>query len=423
MKQEQEELLALLHPLEPAEQSKRQFVKNRRKQVILAAGAVMVLCVGIWLKGRGRELLQGENQLLRPETGNVAYELMVSDGEQEADVTIQVPARRLAGEELECMYAAAMVTLQEQLLGENAALTQVQYNLNLITELPEYGLTIEWDTSDTPYIRSDGLVKNTQLAKPQEAQLTATLCYGDERREQVFWLTILPYPYSERELFLADLEQALSQADEETALQKYRNLPTQLNGVALKWSEKKQNYVGLFAVLGVLLVVLVYCRAGSLLQQKKKEREEQLLLDYPALLSKLMLLLGAGLTVRGAWERIAEDYRKSGKKRYAYDEMLRALSQMELGVPEGRAYEEFGTRCGLLSYLRFTTLLVQNLKKGSKRLIPLLWLESQEAFSERKEQARRKGEEAGTKLLLPMGGMLVIVLVMILVPAFASFQI
>ena len=53
----------------------------------------------------------------------------------------------------------------------------------------------------------------------------------------------------------------------------------------------------------------------------------------------------------------------------------------------------------------------------------LLRMGSEEAFSERKNQARRKGEEAGTKLLLPMGGMLLIVFVLILVPAFASFPV
>ena len=43
----------------------------------------------------------------------------------------------------------------------------------------------------------------------------------------------------------------------------------------------------------------------------------------------------------------------------------------------------------------------------------LLKLESIQAFEERKAQAKRLGEEAGTKLLLPMFLMLAVVLVIV----------
>lgn len=51
----------------------------------------------------------------------------------------------------------------------------------------------------------------------------------------------------------------------------------------------------------------------------------------------------------------------------------------------------------------------QNLRKGTKGLSELLKLESIQAFEERKARAKRLGEEAGTKLLLPMFLMLVVV--------------
>ena len=44
------------------------------------------------------------------------------------------------------------------------------------------------------------------------------------------------------------------------------------------------------------------------------------------------------------------------------------------------------------------------------------------AWEEKKRKARQQGEKIGTKLLLPMMGMLTIVFIMILVPAFLSFQ-
>jgi len=67
--------------------------------------------------------------------------------------------------------------------------------------------------------------------------------------------------------------------------------------------------------------------------------------------------------------------------------------------------------------------LEQNLKKGTKGLAQMLENESLEAFEERKNIAKRLGEEAGTKLLAPMAIMLIIVMIIVIVPALLSFSI
>ena len=84
-----------------------------------------------------------------------------------------------------------------------------------------------------------------------------------------------------------------------------------------------------------------------------------------------------------------------------------------LGTSEVIAYERFGRRVKLLPYLRFSSLIAQNVKKGSGELLNQL--------EERKELAKRLGEEAATKLLIPMVLMLLIVLSIIMVPGMLSF--
>ena len=76
---------------------------------------------------------------------------------------------------------------------------------------------------------------------------------------------------------------------------------------------------------------------------------------------------------------------------------------------------------GLQQYMKLGSLLEQNRKNGSKNLRDTLKVEMAEAFEQRKHQARRLGEEAGTKLLLPLFMMLSIVMVMIAVPALMEF--
>ena len=65
----------------------------------------------------------------------------------------------------------------------------------------------------------------------------------------------------------------------------------------------------------------------------------------------------------------------------------------------------------------------QNLRKGTKGLGDLLKMESVQAFEDRKARAKRMGEEAGTRLLIPMFLMLAEVLIIVVVPAFLSMQI
>lgn len=53
----------------------------------------------------------------------------------------------------------------------------------------------------------------------------------------------------------------------------------------------------------------------------------------------------------------------------------------------------------------------------------LLQREAQEAFEERKNMAKKLGEEAGTKLMIPLFLMLAVVFVVVTVPAFLTIQI
>ena len=66
-------------------------------------------------------------------------------------------------------------------------------------------------------------------------------------------------------------------------------------------------------------------------------------------------------------------------------------------------------------------MLSQNLTKGSKGLSELLMREASLGMEERRNLARRMGEEAGVKLLLPMMLMLVLVMVILIVPSVLAF--
>ncbi len=146
------------------------------------------------------------------------------------------------------------------------------------------------------------------------------------------------------------------------------------------------------------------------------------MLDFAEIVSKMSLLYEAGLSIYKAWEKIVSDHETTGKERFAYQEMKLALEKINSGVSEKEAYVQFGKRCGLHAYIKFGNLLDQNLSKGTKGMKQSLKEEVEESFEERKKLARKKGEEASTKLLFPMVLMLMVVIVIIAVPALMSIN-
>ncbi len=168
---------------------------------------------------------------------------------------------------------------------------------------------------------------------------------------------------------------------------------------------------------------MIYAGKDKDLSREVEKREREMLIDYPEIVSKLTLLIGAGMTVRAAFEKVALDYKKkTGSRRsFAGEEMLITVHRMKSGISESEAYLDFGKRCAVKRYTKLGALLSQNIRKGSTGLLTELEREVREAFEERKATARKAGEAAGTKLLLPMVLMLSVVMLIIIVPAFMSF--
>ena len=238
---------------------------------------------------------------------------------------------------------------------------------------------------------------------------------------------VLPPVLGPEEQFYRELAAAVEKLRKETEEEERQELPLRAQGKELVWKENTPLDFVWILVLTLLSMGLLYTAGDRELKRKTREREEQMCRDYVRIVGRLTLLLGAGSTVRNAWEMIAADYetrRRQGREelRYAYEEMAFACREMQNGVAEAKAYENFGIRCHVPAYLKLSALLEQNLKKGTKGLAGLLRSEAEEAKAWRRELARRKGEEASTRLLLPMILMLAVVMLFILVPAGMSMQ-
>ena len=144
---------------------------------------------------------------------------------------------------------------------------------------------------------------------------------------------------------------------------------------------------------------------------------DEVLRDYPGMLSKLTLLVNAGVPIREAWLRVAAD-----NEGLLYQEMRNTAMELSNGIQEIEAYKAFGERCSIKSLKKFSTMMIQNLQKGSNEVVIFLKDMSNEAWEEKKHEVKRKGEKASSKLIMPIGLIFLGVMILIIVPMFASLR-
>ncbi len=359
--------------------------------------------------------------------GDREEELEVTIGDTEGTMTVKVGEQEYSQEELEKVFEEAGEKLEVLVLGENQSLDEVRSSLNLINKIPDTGITVSWELDNYEVMNLQGDLKQENLTDEGTLlKLTALLSYKEEVAEFTFYARLYPPKLNQTEKLLKKLDEELARLDEETKQEDRLLLPSEVDGVPVIWSYGRNFRAVALLLIGIAMTLFLYVSEQEKRKDQKKKREVQMALDYPQMVSKLTLYLGAGMTVRKAWYRIAEEYDRQKQekgRREVYEEMIYTMHEIQGGGSEGECYERFGERCALPVYKKFGAMLSQNLKKGTKGLASLLKQEADNAFEERKSLARRLGEEAGTKMLIPMFLMLAVVLVMIVVPAFFSIQI
>ena len=401
---------------------------DKRQVICVSLGIILALAVTfvekqdtVLTKGNGLERNtygQGETQQ------EILVEGLLA---KKVPLAVRIGERRYTKEEAADAIHMAAEELSAQITGGNESLEQVQSRLELVTWLDKYGISVRWQPDDTELISASGEVFNSGCPESgRETFLTATLKAGEYAEDYIYRVNVLPPGRTQEEKELAAFENFLMEKEEEQKYSEVFILPEEFEGKTLTYSADRGRSSLMFPLLGILAAILLPLKDRQREQEAKKKRECQMMMDYSEILSRLVVFLGAGLPVRKAWAKIVEDYRRTEEKagkRAAYEEMAAAYYLMQRGVPEIQAYSEFGNRCRVLPYRKLAGILEQNVKNGSKSLTPVLEAEMEAAFEQRKNLARRLGEEASTKLLLPLFMMLLIVMVMITVPAFLAFGI
>ncbi len=404
-------------------------LSKEQKRLLLPGLCVvgsLLLYVGLTFFSKGESEIVG-NRLERGGygDGSSVYEVEV-DGllEEPVDLAVEVGPRIYTEQEAERVFEEIMEGMEEKIRGKNPSLMEVREDLKLPSRWEDSGVRLLWYSEDPEWISATGKIEKT-VEEPQNVQLQVHMSAGKYQAEYLIFLRLMPVIQTDEEALRSGLIKEIASREESAQSEPWMELPETYEGRRLTYRKKEENLYAVIPILGVVMAVLLFSQESAEQKKKEKLREKELLMDYAELVSKLMVLIGAGLTVRSAWERMVRDYEsaldgKRIKRRVAYEEMRQTSFEIANGISESVAFREFGRRCGVQQYLKLSSLLEQNRRSGMKNLRAILTAEMEDAFEARKNLARTMGEEAGTKLLAPLFMMLGIVMVMIMVPAMMS---
>lgn len=416
--------LEKLHPGERKQQLCTRYYVNKMAKSLQICLAGTFLGLVLSAQARGNSALGEDGTITRTayEDGGMDVEVVCELPQGKQKFKIEVAAKSFEEEEIKEIYEAFRRELPGLLAGDNPSLQEVTGNLSLLESYEGYPFAVSWESSDPDIIRSDGTV--AAVEEERKIELGADIsCEKWEWKEKIS-VRVMPSERSEEERIHLELEKLLLASEQESRTKREWKLPKNWEGQELMWKLNTEDR-GIWLFAGVTAVAfLIFFLADKDLHDEVEKRRNRMKKDYPDIVHKLALYLGAGMTIRGTFQKMGEEYertRNTGEEQNpVYEEILYACRELRTGTMESVVYERFGQRTGLQEYIRLSTLLAQNLKKGNSTLLQRLREEADKASLERIQYGRRLGEEAMTKLLLPMVMMLLVVMLMIMIPAFTS---
>lgn len=359
-----------------------------------------------------------------PEGQDKKVELDVSIGDDKQNIVIDITAKRYSDKEFKTKLKEAKNYVKDNYLGDNKSSEEVCESLNLVTYIPDNAIKVQWECDVDDIVAEDGSIERSQITEPVVVQITAIFSYFEIEEDMPLEFIVVPVKKSKRELLWDKWSSMLHELSQITAQSDFLQLPLIVEGKKVSYKSPEKNCLIIIITVSIFVIILVPVLIDSRMKEKIKQREQELRIDYPEFVEKFVLLISAGLNCKGAWYRIADEYtrkcKNGNKKRYLYEEILLTKRQLENGMNEAKAYELFGRRTGILKYMKFSTMLVQNLKKGSSELLKILEYEAADVLKERRENAKILGEQAGTKLLMPMMLMMIEVFAIIIYAAFQN---
>lgn len=412
--------------------------KIRAYQAELLIAILFALLGGALQYREGREEVH-ELERAGPGEGEMEEELEVTIDTEKKAYHVILPERLLTVEEKKAYLKKAWKEVEEGFLEKGQELGHITERVHMQQQYADAMVTAEWkvelknqefdgtgtiDDLELPMGDQGEILEQLLTKEGATLEFTVRLICEDAMAEHTFLGRIYPKERKGMERLEYLLQQKIEESNKHTAYEKKMELPQEIENVQISWKKKAEHSGVKIWVLGLIMIVGLQARKRQQKKESEQKRKQKLELQYPEFVSQVALLLNAGMTMEMIFIRIGDNYKRTRErgKKEVYEELLVAVGQLKEGVAEGKVYEKFAERCGLPEYRRVCSYITQNLRKGSQALGSILDQEAKDAMQKRQSFAKKLGEEAETKMLLPMLCMLILVLVILIYPAIVVFQ-
>jgi len=397
----------------------RKTAKLSSREIIVIAVTLLLTLIA-FLRSGSESVITEEGTIIREDyTGKDRSVSLVADIENvgSKEYEIDISKRQLSYEEIEKLYKDFYPILINTMLNGNSSSDMITGDLCFPDSIEGYPFEISFSCKDRDCIAYDGKLLASERGK---TEITCQVSYLDWKKDFILSAEYYPELYSPQKDIPEMLEESLIDIDKIDPLEDHVSLPPEVDGHKVTYYDPESKKNPLILLLGISAAFMVLIAAQKDRKDEKKKRREEIQHEYPVVLQKMVMYLSSGINIRNCWIRIYEDSVIMKRKNPIYREIEEMINEIKTGISEETAYTNFSNRVALPEVTRMTSLLSQNLRKGSTDISNLLSEEAGQAFEDRKRRAKIKGEEAGTALLGPMILLMIVVMVMIMVPAFLN---
>ncbi|MCR4839457.1 MAG: type II secretion system F family protein [Eubacterium sp.] len=395
------------------EDATSRYMERRFRQFMAGLGVLWILGLGVLLLPAGDE---EADRIRRPDAGEDAAGIAVqlTDGEVTTEFTLQVGNRHLTEAEFGAARDAAVEWLKKAVLGDNASLDYVTEDLSFPKKDSSGILKLSWDTDALTVIGRGGTVRRKELREPQQVRITVTMTDDVHKSDTELIANVIPESYTESKV--ERVQRLLGELEESSRDSEVFELPEQMEGITVnqKQTNKRDMICKLYPFI-ILIAGILFLLQGSKEKERLKRREGLLQEVFYRFVKRLTLQLSAGESLQGSLQAAA-----AIERQFLVPEIQYTVNRIRTGTPESSAYAELGRSIGLRSYIRLFSTISTAAPRGSSQLLNLLEQEVKDAEAEAKEAARKKGEQATQKLLLPTVLLLAIVIGIVLFPAISG---
>lgn len=406
-----------------------------KKKILIVFIIGFLLYILSFAADDGSELIDG-NKIERNSYGKGKREVVLNVKNErymvDEQITVEIDEIKYSNQEIQSLLDKLRPELSMLMLNDNASFENVTSDMYFPAKVEGYPFEISYGVSEPLLISKNGKIDSKKIEERDinhtgiPVSITVEYKYFDFDEIEIFNLLLFKKEKDFKEQFIDLLYEKLQYSNEAKKTDMYYYLPTSVGGVDVEYYEDSNNNRIYIVFLTFIAVVLIVYGSDKDKQKELMNKNKQMISDYPKIVNKFAVFFCAGMSVKNIWHKLCEDYKNEkgngNVKRYIFEEMIVSDILMNEGLSEIEAYEDFAKRVSIPKYKSFVNILKQAVIKGKKDIGTILVKESEASFDERKINAKRYMEEASTKLLGPMFMMLIIVMIMIMYPAFSSFS-